>query len=53
MAQEVSIKDDGTYVQVPQPRELSHKLLIAADVQLPIVLPGKRSKITGWKKLVF
>jgi transposase len=48
---EVTIKDETTIHQIPQPRETLAQLLKAADVELPPVLPYSGTRVYTRKKL--
>lgn len=48
---EVTIKDETTIHQIPQPRETLAQLIEAADVELPPVLPYSGTRVYTRKKL--
>ena len=49
---EVTIRNETTIHQVPQPRETVNELLKAADVEIPPVLPYSGTRVYTRKKLV-
>ena len=48
---EVTIKNETTIHQVPQPRQTVDQLLKAADVEIPSVLPYSGTRVYTRKKL--
>ena len=48
---EVTIKDETTIHQIPQPRETLAQLIEAADVEFPPVLPYSGTRVYTRKKL--
>ncbi len=47
----VTIKGGGSYLQIPEPRDMSMQLLSSALVRLPEVLPHRKVKVVSRKKL--
>lgn len=47
----VTMKGGGSYLQIPEPRDISMKLLSAVSVRLPEVLPHRKVKVVSRRKL--
>jgi transposase len=47
----VTVKDGGSYLQIPEPRDMSMQLLSAALVRLPEVLPHRKVNVVSRRKL--
>jgi transposase len=47
----VTIKGGGSYLQIPEPRDMSMQLLSAALVRLPEVLPHRKINVVSRRKL--
>jgi len=50
-AMEMKVKERGTYLRIPTPREPSQKLLKALGIQLPLALAHKEVPVVTRKKL--
>lgn len=50
-AMEVSVKGQGTFCRIPNPRESSKRLLEAIGIHLPEVLPERKVRVVTKKKL--
>ena len=48
---EIKIKDHGSCLKIPRPREKSRELLKALDVRMPMVLPHREVRVVTRKKL--
>lgn len=48
---EIKIKDHGSCLKIPRPRQRSRELLKALDVQMPTVLPHREVRVVTRKKL--
>jgi transposase len=49
---EMKIKDQGSCLKIPRPREQSRKLLKALKIEMPIVLPHRNVRVVTRKKLM-
>jgi len=48
---EIKVKDHGSCLKIPRPREKSRDLLKALDVRMPMVLPHREVRVVTRKKL--
>ncbi len=48
---EIKVKDHGSCLKIPRPREKSRELLKALDVRMPMVLPHREVRVVTRKKL--
>jgi hypothetical protein len=48
---EIRVKDHGSCIKIPRPREKSRELLKALDVRMPMVLPHREVRVVTRKKL--
>jgi transposase len=48
---EIKVKDHGSCLKIPRPREKSRELLKALDVRMPTVLPHREVRVVTRKKL--
>jgi transposase len=48
---EIKVKDHGSCLKIPRPREKSQELLKALDVRMPMVLPHREVRVVTRKKL--
>ena len=48
---EIKVKDQGSCLKIPRPREKSRELLKALDVRMPMVLPHREVRVVTRKKL--
>ncbi len=48
---EIKVKDHGSCLKIPRPREESRELLKALDVRMPTVLPHREVRVVTRKKL--
>jgi transposase len=48
---EIKVKDHGSCLKIPRPREKSRELLKALDVQMPTALPHREVRVVTRKKL--
>ena len=49
---EMKVKNQGSCLKIPRPREKSRQLLKALDIRMPIVLPHRKVRVVTRKKLV-
>lgn len=47
----VTVKGGGSYLQIPEPRDMSMQLLLSASVRLPEVLPHRKVNVVSRRKL--
>jgi len=48
---EIKVKDHGSCLKIPRPRDKSRELLKALDVRMPMVLPHREVRVVTRKKL--
>ena len=48
---EIKVKDHGSCLKIPQPREKSQELLKALDIRMPVALPHREVRVVTRKKL--
>lgn len=48
---EIKVKDHGSCLKLPRPREESQELLKALDVRMPMALPHREVRVVTRKKL--
>ena len=49
---EMKVKNQGSCLKIPRPREKSRQLLKASDIRMPIVLPHRKVRVVTRKKLM-
>jgi transposase len=48
---EINVKDQGSCLKIPRPREKSRELLKALDIKMPLALPHREVRVVTRKKL--